>query len=579
LTPTIILRPGAGLPEGNRYAIAFDARNKLWFSIPGVGVGRTDPEQEKLERFYTEKDGDFLTSIRSIMVDGNENVWLGDFWRGIAVISSDDSGSHIRHYTKQDGLPGDGIRALLEGSDGKVWIGTRYNGIAVYHEGRFQSIGMDDGMRSNAVWSLVEDSRGRILAGTSMDLQAISNITMKPVLSAEELTEPVIGNCGFLPDGTLWGVSADRLLLYESEDTTRLAVPPLIHLTRAFVNETPVTLGKQHQLAHDENNWRIEFAGLSFRDEKAVRYTYRLYGLDNRWREPTPSREVTYASLAPGEYTFQVKAITRDGVESTAPATLSFVINAPVWTRWWFITAAAFLLSGVVAVIIRARVRRLLEIERIRTGIATDLHDDIGSGLTRIAILSEMAAKQAAPAPRAQPVGTADEGALLTSLEKMGAFARELHDAMSDVVWSIDPQHDTLKDVARRLREFATEVCQENNIHLRDLLAAESLTLSPELLRAVLLIGKEALSNTARHAECTTLTMSLKVAGSDIILVVEDNGAGFQLDTLPRVNGLANMRRRAEKVGGALHVQSAPGEGTRVEAHIPIRRKPEHLFS
>jgi two-component sensor histidine kinase len=426
---------------------------------------------------------------------------------------------------------------------------------------------MEEGMNSNAVWSLTEDTNGRIWVGTAVGLQAINTRTMQPEQFAVELAEPGIGNCGILPDGTLWGVSANRLMLYELQHEVRRPVPPPVHLRRVYVNETAVSLQGPHTFAHSQNNCRIEFVGPSFRDEKAVRYAYRLLGLDERWREPTPLREVTYASLSPGDYTFQVKAISKDGVESAVPASFVFRISPPFWITWWFIAAAILLVSGLIVTVIRIRVRRLLEIERIRTGIATDLHDDIGSGLTRIAILSDVAAKHASG------VSEANEGRTLPDLlEKMGTSARELHDAMSDVVWSIDPKHDTVENIVGRLRVFAHELCDGMSIALRfdEDPSLQSVKLSPQTLRSLLLIGKEALTNAVRHSGCNTISVQVQVEHNVIVVSISDDGRGFT-EGMVEGNGLSNMKKRATKAGGRVSVASRKGQGTRVEARIPAR--------
>ncbi len=140
-----------------------------------------------------------------------------------------------------------------------------------------------------------------------------------------------------------------------------------------------------------ENSWRIEFTGLSFKDEKALRYKYRLLGWDGRWQETPNERAVTFASLRSGAHTFEVSAITADGVESAGPASLHFEILPPFWLRWWFIAFCVLIVGSVLYAIHIVRLGRLLEIEKIRSRIATDLHDDIGAGLTHIGLLSQVA--------------------------------------------------------------------------------------------------------------------------------------------------------------------------------------------
>ncbi|HEX9656253.1 MAG TPA: ATP-binding protein, partial [Bacteroidota bacterium] len=214
----------------------------------------------------------------------------------------------------------------------------------------------------------------------------------------------------------------------------------------------------------------------------------------------------------------------------------------------------------LIALAVRVRVKRLLEVERIRTHIATDLHDDIGSGLTRIAVLSDVASQKVV----GEPVS------VLPILEKMGTSARELHDAMGDVIWSIDPVHESLASVVGRLKVFAREICEGDGIELAfsEEAVIDAVKLNPQSLRSLLLIGKEALSNAVRHSQCTKITVRLAVDGGRIILSVADNGKGF-LAGREGGNGLNNMKRRATKSGGDISISSGEGKGTAVEARIP----------
>ena len=143
--------------------------------------------------------------------------------------------------------------------------------------------------------------------------------------------------------------------------------------------------------APDQNQLQIDFVGLGFGPGEVLRYQYRLDGADADWSALSEQRTVTYASLAPGRYTFIVRAVNSDGIASDHPAAVAFTILRPVWQRWWFLTLVALAVGLMVYALYRYRVARLLEMANMRTRIATDLHDDIGANLTRIALLSEVA--------------------------------------------------------------------------------------------------------------------------------------------------------------------------------------------
>ena len=149
-------------------------------------------------------------------------------------------------------------------------------------------------------------------------------------------------------------------------------------------------------LAPHQNQVQIDYFGLSPATGELLRYQYQLEGTDSAWTAPTPERTVNYAELAPGSYRFLVRAVNADGQASQVPASVTFTILPPVWKRWWFLTTLALLAIASGYAVHRYRVTRLLEIERLRTRIASDLHDDLGSSLTQISILSEIVRTQLA---------------------------------------------------------------------------------------------------------------------------------------------------------------------------------------
>src|SRR5205814_8065840 len=185
-------------------------------------------------------------------------------------------------------------------------------------------------------------------------------------------------------------------------------------------------------------------------------YQYMLEGADRNWNSPTTQRTVTYGRLAPGRYNFLVRVVNADGQISRTPALISFRVLPPLWLRLWFIALCVLAATAGVYLLYRYRVARLLEVANMRTRIATDLHDDIGANLTRISILSEVAK---------QRFGNGDESRA-NPLESIADIARESVTSMSDIVWAIDPERDSLRDLTRKMRQHADEVFTLRNIPL-----------------------------------------------------------------------------------------------------------------
>jgi signal transduction histidine kinase len=286
-------------------------------------------------------------------------------------------------------------------------------------------------------------------------------------------------------------------------------------------------------------------------------------------------RTVTYANLAPGRYTFVVRAVNSDGIVSVNPASIRFAILPPIWQRAWFLMLAA-LISGVMAyALYRYRVARLLDMANLRTRIATDLHDDIGANLTRIALLSEVATRR-----RVLEAGVAGGGAhamLVTEeedgpLSSIARIARESVSSMSDIVWAINPARETLLDLTRRMRQHADEIFTLRDIRLRfdasDV--RPELRLGVDVRRDLLLIFKESVNNAARHSSCTSVEISCRVEGSRLVLTIADNGTGFDASLESEGQGLRSMRRRAQRLRGTLDIASGAGLGTIVTLSVPL---------
>ena len=210
----------------------------------------------------------------------------------------------------------------------------------------------------------------------------------------------------------------------------------------------------------------------------------------------------------------------------------------------------------------RFRVARLLEVANMHTRIATDLHDDIGANLTRISILSEVAKQQ---------FGDGDErnGNPLSSIAEI---ARESVASMSDIVWAINPERDSLRDLTRKMRQHADEVFTLRDIDLEFNAPdqEQDLKLGVSLRRDLLLIFKEAVSNAARHSNCTRVVIDFSADSQRVSLRITDNGSGFDPQSESAGHGLVSMRRRAEKLNGSFEVDTTPRKGTTVSLSVPL---------
>jgi signal transduction histidine kinase len=296
-----------------------------------------------------------------------------------------------------------------------------------------------------------------------------------------------------------------------------------------------------------------------------LRYQLKLEGSGQDWSEPADLRTANYPALTPGVYRFLVRAVSADGAVSATPATVTFTILQPVWQRWWFIAIVALAFGLLAYALYRYRVRRLIELERVRTRIATDLHDDVGSGLSRIAILSEVATgRLGATGPEiSEPIST------------IAGASRELVDSMSDIVWAVNPKRDHLHDLTERMRRFASDTFTARDIEFQFSTpgASQDVKLGADLRRQVYLIFKESVNNIAKHSQCTEAEIDVGISGGQMILKLSDNGKGFDIESQSNGyggNGLVSMRRRAESLGGKLEIVSQQGAGSTITLKVRV---------
>lgn len=509
---------------------------------------------------------------RSFAEDRSGNVWIG-LGPGAARFRD----GKFQLYSNKDGLPEGGIQQIYADHSGRLWFASGSNGLARLDHPEAQHLSFAryntaQGLSSNLISTLIEDEYGRMYVGTGRGLDRLDPASSHvkhfntgdglPSVSFRSAFRDRAGNLWF---GTGGGLSRLRPAHGKSP-------VPKILITGLRVSGFPVPVSAFGEsnfslppLKPAENQVQIDFAGLSFEPGETLRYQYKLEGTGEDWSVLTDTRTVKFAYLAPGAYRFEVRAENSDGVISPAPAALAFEILSPFWRRGWFL-ASAFLATVLLGYALhRYRVRKTLELERVRTRIAADLHDDIGSNLTQIAILSEVANSQL----REEHT---EAGDLLSSIAQI---SRESVSSMSDIVWAINPKRDSLLDLARRMKRFANEVLTPRGIEFRFEVPEgdQEVKLGADVRRDIFLVFKEVLNNAVRHSGCTTMSIALRLDRSWIELTVTDDGCGFDPAAPRDGQGLENIKRRAFGLGGSLQLQSGVRSGTAIVLRVPLRAR------
>jgi len=551
-----------------------DSRGDIW-TTRGSSIIRWERRTATFHQF-SENEGlqksEHLPS--AFCEDRSGNIWFG-FENGVCIRYSN---GRFRQFAQQDGIP-DGVLRCFVDSNGRLWIASSNSGLARIDDPNADQLRVFDyrigqGLSSDEVSCVTEDRLGRIYVGTRSGLDRLDPESglIEHFTTADGLANDWVRTSFRDRSGILWFGTDTGLSRFVPEFGRRQRTAPPIFITGLripgidfHVSEIGETAVTGPEVSPNQNNIQIDFVSPAFDLGKTLRYQIKLEGANQDWSSAADQHMVNFANLAPGRYRFLVRAINADGAVSEVPASVSFAILPPIWQRWWFTMIALVFIASVIYVVYRYRVARLLELEKIRTRIAGDLHDHIGSNLTKIAILSEVAHQQ---------LGLTDKPAFST-LSSIADISRESVAAMRDIVWAINPKRDRLLDLTRRMRGFASEILTSRNIEFtfvapeRDRL----LRMSPEVRRDVFLIFKEAINNVVRHSDCSKASIEMGVEGRWLVLIVKDDGKGFEVEEESDGNGLPSMRRRAEGFGGRLWISSETGRGTTVHLNIPLDRR------
>ncbi len=571
---------------------------------------------------YTTKDGLVCNDIFRLYEDSHGDIWIATFSEARGGLTRWERATNtFHHYGEADGLPPKTPipHAFREDRAGNLWIGfVDTNSLARFRDGRFtlftteqgvpagkiydlyldhvgrlwiaSTLGglahLDDtsaeqpqfityttvqGFSSNSINCITEDRYGRLYVGTARGLDRFDPATgrVKSFTAADGLISGEVQVSFRDRKGDLWfGGKSGLSRLSPQPDPPPVPLPVLI--TGLHIGGEPQqisALGETEiapvELDSDKNHIQIDFVALGFSSGERLRYQYKLEGAGEEWSPLSVQRTVNFANLASGSYRFLVQAVNADGMASERAAFFSFTILPPIWRRQWFLMIVAVVIGGIVYALYRYRVARLIEMERIRTRIATDLHDDIGANLSLIAMASEVAR------------GWSPEGnqQMSETLSLISSTSRELVDSMGDIIWAINPDRDHVSDLVKRMRRFASDVFSACHIAFRFEVPVDDreIRLGAETRREVLLIFKETVNNIAKHSECAQVDIEFQDRGEWLVLQVKDDGKGFDTTQSSDGNGLVSMSRRAECLGGTLEVVSYSGEGTMVTLKTPLR--------
>lgn len=542
-----------GLPGGMFTALAQQSDGTLWIGSYGGGLGRV---KNGAGTVFGRGQGLRSDLIRALCLDSQATLWIGTEGGGLSCVTD----GALRSFGVQQGIGDDTILQILEDNDGDLWLGT-YRGIFHIFRRDLQALlagrvsqlyphmfSRTDGMLSEqcavGFGTCLKTRDGRLCFSTDrgiavIDPKAVARPDAAPRVLLEEM----------LVDGARQPSPSLRL---PNDQTSRI---PLL-----------IPSGKQR--------FEFQYTGLHYSAPERVRFRYRLEGLDTDWIDAGAQRAANYSYLPPGSYRFHVAAHQGDGKWGEDHALVAFTLLPHYWQTWWF-TVGLWLggvgvVSGGVALVLRRRHKLRLQalerqraIERERTRIARDMHDELGSRLTKAGMVAERLKRGLGESPQ-----------LGHQLQTLRDTLADITVTMDELVWTVNPRHDTLNGLANYLVRFTQEFFAGSPIQcVLDVPADLPAVPLPAAIRHHLFLAvKEALNNAAKHAAPTEVSVGVEFAAGRLLLQVSDNGTGFAAgDRPPGGRGLANMRDRLGAIGGHCEVKTNPGCGTRVRFELTLR--------
>lgn len=530
----------------------------LWIGTIGGGLNKFNKSKQTFESFRFDANNsnsissDIVLSLYQSQSDP-DILWIGTAEGGLNKLNIKTEKFTV--YTTDNGLPNNIINAITEDNDGYLWLSTN-RGLSRFDpkNNSFRNYDVHDGLQDNEFngGAFFKSSTGEIFFGGMNGFNSFfpSEILDNPNIPPIVITDFKIFN---------------RSVLLRKNNSEIPADYDLIYLDKTISETELLTLSYKH------NFFSFDFAALDFAAPNKNTYAYKLEGFDADWIYSGNRRYASYTNLDPGEYIFRVKGANNDGVWNDDGTFVKIIITPPFWKTWWFLTI--FWSIVVVTVLVTARyvttrklkkqiekLEREREMEKERTRISRDMHDEVGSSLTEIAIISEIVKKN---------INKPEE--VVGHLNNISSQIAEIIDNISQIIWAINPKNDPLENLISYIRQFGKNYLGKAGVKCRFLVEEKlpDFHLSAEVRRNVFLVFKEALNNVVKHSGANEVIAKIDILDSKMALEIIDNGKGIEKKN-GFGNGLNNMQRRVEEINGEFNLSSEVGNGTIIKLTVPL---------
>ncbi|MFI5134564.1 MAG: two-component regulator propeller domain-containing protein, partial [Chitinophagales bacterium] len=561
-------------------SLAEDQSGNIWAgSGKGLFVYHTQTgTAEPIIKTNKQSGLDASNIIRCVTCAPDGNIWIGtDNGLFSYLPSSGKLTSYFHVADDSASLPDNGITCIHAEKNNRIWLGTK-KGLCSYDFSsmKFQNFKIAYAGNFLLINAIEDDSKGNLWVSTNEGLLRIvpaSSTEIKFNIHDGLITNRFNANASCSSDGLLlFGNDKGFVSFFPDSIKSNARIPKVKFTDFKLNNESIFT---QHSsalltdflqqqkltLRYNQNFFTISFVALDFADPFSNQYEYKLVGVDKEWVHAGNQSFASYTNVQPGSYRFAVTAANNHGVKNPKSTSLQIIIAPPWYRTWWFYTLVVLAFLSALYLFYRYRINQIKKLFSIRSKIARDLHDDVGSTLSSISLMSQMAKD------------FSDQQSSEKELfETISYASKEAMELMSDIVWSVNPKNDKVSNILVRMREYASSMLEAAGIEFRIELSdeAKDLVIPMEKRKDFYLIYKEAINNMAKYSRAENANVSLRKAHGKLILLIEDNGKGFNVEENRSGNGVVNMQQRANFIGAILHIDSKPGKGTKIELELPL---------
>src|SRR6266567_4648618 len=566
---------GNGLAQNSVYAVHQGRDGAVWAGTLSGGVSKFKGGQIVT---YTTTNGLASNTVASILETRDGGVWFATP-NGLSALSN----GHWTTYAARNGLPSDNVNCLFEDPSGLLWIGTS-NGLAVLSSGHVEVPREVPEVLRGEIYGIVEDIKGWLWIAASthvLRLQRdklasgtvkIADVREYGVADGLQSTEAVKRNNSVAADssGKIWFSMTRGLSVVDPSHITDNSPPAIPHVEAISADNNAINLGNSVRIPSSHKRIIFDYTGLSLAVPERVRLKYFLDGFDRTWSEPVAAREAVYTNLGPGSYQFRLIASNGDGVWNGPEAAIAVTVAPAIWQTWWFRSACVLVVGSVMLLLYRFRLRRLTQQMNVRfeerlaerTRIAQELHDTLLQGFLSASMQLHVADDRLPENSPVKPI-----------VSRVLTLMKDVIEDGRNTLRGLRSRTYELHDLAQAFSRIPEELSLQQQLDYRVIVEGEPRPLHPVIRDDVYRIGREALVNSFRHAQASSIEVEIEYGAKQLRVLVRDNGGGIDPQVLHSGReghwGLSGMRERAERIGARLTVWTRPVGGTEIELSVP----------